>query len=163
VYVYIYIYVIEVRVECLPVFDFEIIPYNMWTRVNYYYNSPVFRFTERLSAIVARILTNNNRSIRFQDVELVEALWKVDLDCGSTATADENCSGSPPYGGFVDVGSLLLPGDEPPSRNHTFSGPSCPANPRWFLPPFNSSDAAIVGVSSLPVSGGRPCAENVFF
>lgn len=75
--------------------------------------------------------------ICFQDAELVEALWKVDLDCGSTAATGESL-GVSPYGG-TDEGSsfLLFPGDEPPSRNHTFSSSPSSSNRSWHLPPLN--------------------------
>lgn len=92
----------------------------------------------------------------------MEALWKVDLDCGSTATAGEGRCVSP-YGGINnDEGSFLLPGDEPPSRNHTFTSPPSSSDRRWFLPPlnFNSTSDLAAGFSSFPVSS-RSCFEYI--
>lgn len=82
-----------------------------------------------------------------EDAELVEALWKVDY---ATSGATTESSGSSPYN-YTSVGSFLLPGDEPPSRNHTFSSPSNSSFPRWFIPPpnTNSSDLS-AGSSSFP-------------
>ncbi|XP_060876797.1 segmentation protein cap'n'collar-like isoform X1 [Metopolophium dirhodum] len=72
-----------------------------------------------------------------EDAELVEALWKVDLDYGTSGATTES-RGPSPYDS-TSVGSFLLPGDEPPSRNYTFSSPEASSKSRWFLPP-NSSD-----------------------
>lgn len=89
----------------------------------------------------------------FQDAELVEALWKVDLDCGSTAATGES-RGASPYGG-TDEGSsfLLFPGDEPPSRNHTFSSSPSSSNRRWNVPSLNfTSNDLSASSCSYPVN-----------
>lgn len=89
----------------------------------------------------------------FQDAKLVEALWKVDLDSGSTAATGES-HGASPYSN-VDEGSpfLLFPGDEPPSRNYTLNSPPSSSNRRWCLPPLNftSNDLSACS-SSYPVN-----------
>lgn len=77
----------------------------------------------------------------------MEALWKVDLDYG-TSGATTGSRGPSPYDS-ISVGSFLLPGDEPPSRNYTSSSPEASPNRRWYLPP-NSSDWS-AGSSSYAV------------
>jgi len=78
-----------------------------------------------------------------EDAELVEAFWKVDLDYGSSGTTTES-RGPSPY----NAGSFLLPGDEPPSRNHTFSSPPGSSHGRWYLPPLNTNSSDLSPSSS---------------
>lgn len=83
----------------------------------------------------------------------MEALWKVDLDCGSTVATGESC-GASSYGN-IDEGSsfLLFPGDEPPLHNHTFNSPPSSSNRRWYLPPLNfTSNDISASSSSYPVN-----------
>lgn len=76
----------------------------------------------------------------FQDAELVESLWKVDLDYGTSMSAPPTAEsrGASPYDSF-NFGSFLSPGDDLPSRNFSFSRSSDLSTRRWYLPP-NSSD-----------------------
>ncbi|XP_050523220.1 segmentation protein cap'n'collar isoform X2 [Daktulosphaira vitifoliae] len=76
-----------------------------------------------------------------EDAELVEALWKVDLDYGSSAT-NTPVGEQRAFPFSNDVDSFLLPGDEPPSWNRTYNSPLNSSDRNWFLPPlgFNSSD-----------------------
>ncbi|KAL4107186.1 hypothetical protein QTP88_017569 [Uroleucon formosanum] len=76
-------------------------------------------------------------ALYIHDAELVEALWKVDLDYGTSGATTES-RGPSPYDS-PSVGSFLLPGDEPPWRNYTFSSPVASSRSRLYLPP-NSSD-----------------------
>lgn len=92
----------------------------------------------------------------------MEALWKVDLDCAPTAaTAGEGRCVSP----YEGDRSFLLPGDEPPSRNHTFASPPGSSGRRWYLPPLNfnatTSDLA-AGYSPFPVREQSFVFFNVF-
>lgn len=89
---------------------------------------------------------------RFQDAQLVEALWKGDLDYELTEISEDSL-GVSPFGVGTDEGSFLLPGDEPPSRNHTFSSSPSSPNRRWHLLPlnYNSTDLS-VGTSLYPVN-----------
>ncbi|XP_050430343.1 segmentation protein cap'n'collar [Adelges cooleyi] len=86
-----------------------------------------------------------------EDAELVEALWKVDLDYGSAEVGEQRVDF--PY----DDGEqpFLLPGDEPPSWNRTFSSPRSPTDRSWFLPPlgFNSSDLSDEGAAQRSREG----------
>lgn len=77
----------------------------------------------------------------------MEALWKVDLDYGTSGATTES-RGPSPYDS-PSVGSFLLPGDEPPWRNYTFSSPVASSRSRLYLPP-NSSDLS-AGSSSYTV------------
>lgn len=88
----------------------------------------------------------------FQDAQLVEALWKGDLDY-ELSEITEDSLGVSPFGADTNEGSFLLPGDEPPSRNHTFSSSPSSPNRRWHLLPlnFNSTDLS-VGTSLYPVN-----------
>lgn len=81
-----------------------------------------------------------------EDAELVEALWKVDLDYGSSGATSDSY-GPSPYNG-TSAGSFLLPGDEPPSRNHTFSNPPSSSYPLWHIPPLNTNSSDLSPSSS---------------
>ncbi|KAF0765553.1 segmentation protein cap'n'collar-like isoform X1 [Aphis craccivora] len=80
------------------------------------------------------------------DAELVEALWKVDLDYGSSGATSDSY-GPSPYN-VTSAGSFLLPGDEPPSRNHTFSNPPSSSYPLWHIPPLNTNSSDLSPSSS---------------
>lgn len=79
----------------------------------------------------------------------MEALWKVDLDCGSTAAAGESRCVSPYSGDIVEGLFLQLPGDEPPSRNHTISIPPSSSDHRSLLPPVDYNCSEVSGGSRL--------------
>ncbi|XP_025191395.1 segmentation protein cap'n'collar-like isoform X2 [Melanaphis sacchari] len=94
-----------------------------------------------------------------EDVELVEALWKVDLDPGSSSATTDSRAPSP-YN-VTSVGSFLLPGDEPPSRNHTFSSAPGSSYPLWHIPPQNTNSSDLSpSSSSFPSQFERTSNSN---
>lgn len=83
----------------------------------------------------------------FQDAEVVEAIFKYDLEHEPTFGESRGAS---PYGD-TNEGLFLLPGDEPPQRNYTLSSPPSSSNHRWFLPPLNNSGISVAS-SLSPVN-----------
>ncbi|XP_025412815.1 segmentation protein cap'n'collar isoform X2 [Sipha flava] len=85
-----------------------------------------------------------------EDAEVVEAIFKSDLE---HEPIDEESHGAFPYGNTYE-GLFLLPGDEPPQRNYTFSSPPSSSNHHWFFPPLNDS--------GLPVTPSLSPRRNEF-